>query len=67
MTELNVPIELTLSTAQVEQHQMTEPSLTIQLVVKVYFNILSQHLPRETEKIHGKHYTKLLNMHVYQN
>ena len=59
--------DLTLSTAQVEQHQMTQPSLTIQLVVKAYFNVLSQHLPRDTEEIHGKHYTKLLKTNVYQS
>jgi len=29
-------------------------SQTIQLVVKAYFNVLSQHLPRDTEEIHGK-------------
>lgn len=41
-------------------------SLTIQLVVKAYYNVLSQHLPRDTEEIHGKYYTKLLNARVYQ-
>jgi hypothetical protein len=45
--------DLTLSTAQVEQHQVTQPSLTIQLVVKAYFNVLSQHLPRDAKEIHG--------------
>jgi len=59
--------DLTLSAAQVEEHQITQPSLTIQLVTKAYFNVLAQHLPRDTEKIHGKHYTKLLKMHVYQS
>lgn len=60
-------VDLTFSAAQVEQHQMTQSSLTIQLVVKAYFNVLSQHLPTDTEEIHGKHYTKLLKTHVYQS
>jgi len=49
-----VLVDLTFSTAQVEQHQMKQSSLTIQLVVKAYFNVLSQHLPTDTEEIHGK-------------
>jgi hypothetical protein len=59
--------DFTLSTAQVEEHQTTQPSLTIQLAAKAYFIVLSQHLLRDTDEIHGKHYTKLLKTHVYKS
>jgi len=59
--------DLTLSTAQVEQHQVTQSSLTIRLAVKAYFNVLFQHLHRDAQEIQGKHYTKLIKMHAHQS
>jgi hypothetical protein len=63
--EICLLVYLTLSTALIEEHQMTQPLLTTQIVATAYVNVLLQHLPGDNEETHGKHYTKWLKRNIY--